>query len=95
MGGMGWWGLFVWRAHFAGRITCSFHTHAYLARNSLCFERAEWDGGVQMDGEWILMGGKFLCGGRTLLGGLHARFARMHIWSVIRFAQTVQTKTRS
>lgn len=48
-----------------------------------------------MDGEWILMGGKFLCGGRTLLGGLHARFARMHIWSVIRFAQTVQTKTRS
>ncbi|HHH5726999.1 TPA: hypothetical protein ACP2SF_000844 [Listeria innocua] len=32
------------------------------------------------------MGGKFLCGGRTLLGGLHARFARMHIWSVIRFA---------
>lgn len=48
-----------------------------------------------MDGGWILMGGKFLCGGRTLLGGLHARFARMHIWSVIRFAQTVQTKTRS
>ncbi|EBB5847731.1 hypothetical protein MY43_11965 [Listeria monocytogenes] len=27
-----------------------------------------------------------LCGGRTLLGGLHARFARMHIWPVTRFA---------
>ncbi len=24
--------------------------------------------------------------GRTLLEGLHARFARMHIWPVIRFA---------
>ncbi|WP_239986258.1 hypothetical protein [Listeria monocytogenes] len=23
-----------------------------------------------------------LCGGRTLLEGLHARFARMHIWAV-------------
>lgn len=36
-----------------------------------------------------------LCGGRTLQEGLHARFARMHIWAVIRFAQTAQTKTRS
>ncbi|HAO5828245.1 TPA: hypothetical protein IP916_002849 [Listeria monocytogenes] len=27
-----------------------------------------------------------LCGGRTLQEGLHARFARMHIWAVIRFA---------
>lgn len=48
-----------------------------------------------MDGGRILMGGKFLCGGRTLLEGLHTRFARMHIWAVIRFAQTAQTKTRS
>ncbi|WP_242144949.1 hypothetical protein [Listeria monocytogenes] len=23
-----------------------------------------------------------MCGGRTLLEGLHARFARMHIWAV-------------
>ncbi len=30
--------------------------------------------------------GKLLCGGRTFLEGLHARFARMHIWPVIRFA---------
>lgn len=29
-----------------------------------------------------------LCGGRNLLEGLHARFACMHIWAVIRFAQT-------
>ncbi|HHR3132562.1 TPA: hypothetical protein ACSY5G_13720, partial [Listeria monocytogenes] len=48
--------------------------------------RAEWDGGVQMDGGRILMGWKFLCGGRTLQEGLHARFTRMHIWAVIRFA---------
>ncbi|WP_241532216.1 hypothetical protein [Listeria monocytogenes] len=27
-----------------------------------------------------------MCGGRTLQEGLHARFARMHIWAVIRFA---------
>ncbi|MBC2143612.1 hypothetical protein HCA89_14955 [Listeria innocua] len=66
-----------------------------FGRNSLCFERSEWDGVVQMDGGRILMGGKFLCGGRTLLEGLHTRFARMHIWAVIRFAQTAQTKTRS
>lgn len=39
--------------------------------------------------------GKLLCGGRTLQEGLHARFARMHIWAVIRFAQTAQIKTRS
>ncbi|EAC2632571.1 hypothetical protein GD462_14105 [Listeria monocytogenes] len=32
--------------------------------------------------------GKLLCGGRTFLEGLHARFARMHIWAVICFAQT-------
>ncbi|HAC3176874.1 TPA_asm: hypothetical protein GZK45_12005 [Listeria innocua] len=38
------------------------------------FEWAEWDGG------------DFLCGGRTLLEGLHARFTRMHIWLVTRFA---------
>ncbi|HAC3690004.1 TPA_asm: hypothetical protein GZO52_14230 [Listeria monocytogenes] len=30
--------------------------------------------------------GERLCGGRTLQEGLHARFARMHIWAVIRFA---------
>lgn len=28
----------------------------------------------------------FLFGGSALLEGLHARFARMHIWLVIRFA---------
>ncbi|HAC0931616.1 TPA_asm: hypothetical protein GY089_05290 [Listeria monocytogenes] len=39
-----------------------------------------------MDGGRILMGWKFLCGGRILREGLHARFARMHIWAVIRFA---------
>nr|WP_260450964.1 hypothetical protein [Listeria marthii] len=27
-----------------------------------------------------------LCGGRSLQEGLHARFARMHIWDVTRFA---------
>ncbi|HHQ0344997.1 TPA: hypothetical protein ACSK5Y_001919, partial [Listeria innocua] len=27
-----------------------------------------------------------MCGGRTLREGLHARFARMHIWLVTRFA---------
>ncbi|UPH64142.1 hypothetical protein AB346_01430 [Listeria innocua] len=32
------------------------------------------------------MGRNFLCGGRTLREGLHTRFARMHIWAVIRFA---------
>ncbi|EPG1339483.1 hypothetical protein E1R21_002898, partial [Listeria monocytogenes] len=26
--------------------------------------------------------GERLCGGRTLQEGLHARFARMHIWAV-------------
>ncbi|HHR2709739.1 TPA: hypothetical protein ACSY61_14405, partial [Listeria monocytogenes] len=25
-----------------------------------------------------------MCGGRTLQEGLHARFARMHIWAVTR-----------
>nr|WP_260442645.1 hypothetical protein [Listeria farberi] len=34
------------------------------------------------------MGRKFLSGGRTLREGLHARFTRMYIWSVIRFART-------
>ncbi|EKG7761779.1 hypothetical protein O4I45_002749 [Listeria innocua] len=66
-----------------------------MARNSLCFERAEWECGFSVDGGRILMEDGSLCGGRTLREGLHARFARMHIWSVIRFAQTVQTKTRS
>ncbi|MCD2255061.1 hypothetical protein LAX73_14095 [Listeria marthii] len=27
-----------------------------------------------------------LCGGRSLQEGLHARFARMYIWDVTRFA---------
>ncbi|ECB9582251.1 hypothetical protein FLR18_12360 [Listeria monocytogenes] len=61
----------------------------------ICFERAEWDGGFSVDGGWILMEDDSLCGGRTLQEGLHARFARMHIWAVIRFAQTAQIKTRS
>ncbi|MGP5848662.1 hypothetical protein ACTXLM_14550, partial [Listeria monocytogenes] len=26
-----------------------------------------------------------MCGGRTLQEGLHARFARMHIWAVTRY----------
>ncbi|EIA7331145.1 hypothetical protein K7S56_002005 [Listeria monocytogenes] len=30
--------------------------------------------------------GERLSGGRTLQEGLHARFTRMHIWAVIRFA---------
>ncbi|EIB7757507.1 hypothetical protein K9J55_002378 [Listeria monocytogenes] len=42
--------------------------------------------GFSIDGGWILMEDDSLCGGRTLLGGLHARFARMDIWAVIRFA---------
>ncbi|HFF2553150.1 TPA: hypothetical protein ACGCAS_002863, partial [Listeria monocytogenes] len=29
----------------------------------------------------MLMLGERLCGGRTLQEGLHARFARMHIWA--------------
>ncbi|EAF5833168.1 hypothetical protein AK898_13570 [Listeria monocytogenes] len=57
--------------------------YVYLSFNSLHFER---ECGFQVDGGWILFGWKFLCGGRTLLKGLHARFARMHIWPVIRFA---------
>ncbi|MCD2225291.1 hypothetical protein LAX75_12665 [Listeria cossartiae] len=32
------------------------------------------------------MGDDSLCGGRSLLEGLHDRFARMYIWPVIRFA---------
>ncbi|CUL08783.1 hypothetical protein LM701337_40162 [Listeria monocytogenes] len=76
----------MWWTHFTGRITCSLCSHAYLGRNSFCFERAEWDGGVQMDGGRILMGWKFLCGGRILREGLHVRFTRMHIWPVTRFA---------
>nr|WP_233420495.1 hypothetical protein [Listeria innocua] len=32
------------------------------------------------------MGRNFLCGGRGLREGLYTRFARMHIWAVIRFA---------
>ncbi|HGE6566967.1 TPA: hypothetical protein ACGB56_002854, partial [Listeria monocytogenes] len=28
-----------------------------------------------------MMLGERLCGGRTLQEGLHARFARMHIWA--------------
>ncbi|MBM5718938.1 hypothetical protein D8X84_13340 [Listeria innocua] len=31
-----WMEVFVWRAHFTGRITYSFHSYAYLGRNSLC-----------------------------------------------------------
>lgn len=42
--------------------------------------------GFSIDGGWILMEEESSCGGRTLQGGLHARFARMHIWGVIRFA---------
>ncbi len=42
--------------------------------------------GFSIDGGWILMEDDSLCGGRTLQEGLHARFARMHIWAVIRFA---------
>ncbi|HHT6392741.1 TPA: hypothetical protein ACSZGF_12670 [Listeria monocytogenes] len=57
-----------------------------MGRNSFCFERAEWDGGVQMDGGRILMGWKFLCGGRILREGLHVRFILMLIWSVTLFA---------
>ncbi|WP_346417795.1 hypothetical protein [Listeria monocytogenes] len=30
--------------------------------------------------------GERLCGGRILREGLHARFTRMHIWPVTRFA---------
>ncbi|GAB1492228.1 hypothetical protein VFC2021_20120 [Listeria innocua] len=33
-----------------------------------------------------------LCGGRTFLEGLHARFARMHIWPVTRFASNGPNK---
>ncbi|EAE6431298.1 hypothetical protein BE875_12165 [Listeria monocytogenes] len=46
----------------------------------------EWECGFSIDGGRILMLGERLCGGRTLQEGLHARFARMHIWAVIRFA---------
>ncbi|WP_430522141.1 hypothetical protein, partial [Listeria monocytogenes] len=35
--------------------------------------------------------GERLCGGRTLREGLHARFARMHIWPVTRFASNRAT----
>lgn len=48
--------------------------------------------GFSIDGGWILMEDDSLCGGRTLLGGLHARFARMHIWPVTRFASNGPNK---
>ncbi len=46
----------------------------------------EWECGLSIDGGRILMLGERLCGGRTLQEGLHARFTRMHIWPVTRFA---------
>ncbi|MBM5718937.1 hypothetical protein D8X84_13335 [Listeria innocua] len=73
-------GALYWKDYMLALLVCIF------GRNSLCFERAEWDGWFQVDGGWILVGGGFLCGGRSLRGGLHARFARMHIWLVTRFA---------
>ncbi|HHT5964263.1 TPA: hypothetical protein ACSZCG_14665, partial [Listeria monocytogenes] len=33
-----------------------------------------------------------MCGGRTLQEGLHARFARMHIWSVTRYTSNGPNK---
>ncbi|EAF4013486.1 TPA: hypothetical protein LCR19_002958 [Listeria monocytogenes] len=45
----------------------------------------EWECGFSIDGGWILMEDDSLCGGRTLQEGLHARFARMHIWAVTRY----------
>lgn len=66
----------------------------YLGRN-LLYSNGRMECGFSIDGGWILMEDDSLCGGRTFLEGLHARFARMHIWAVIRFAQTAQTKTRS
>ncbi|EKY8344554.1 hypothetical protein RDV36_001440 [Listeria monocytogenes] len=33
-----------------------------------------------------------MCGGRTLQEGLHARFTRMHIWPVTRFASNGPNK---
>ncbi|EAG0205630.1 hypothetical protein A7G13_13120 [Listeria monocytogenes] len=43
-----------------------------------------WGFRLRVDGFYLE--GKLLCGGRTLLGGLHARFVCMDIWAVIRFA---------
>lgn len=44
----------------------------------------EWEYGFSIDGGWILVEDDSLCSGRTLQEGLHARFARMHIWAVTR-----------
>lgn len=68
--------------------------YVHLGCNSLC-SNGRMECGFSIDGGWILMEDDSLCGGRTLQEGLHARFARMHIWAVIRFAQTAQIKTRS
>ncbi|EBF5162986.1 hypothetical protein FH009_08745 [Listeria monocytogenes] len=59
--------------------------YVYLGRNLLC-SNGRMECGFSIDGGWILMEDDSLCGGRTLLGGLHARFVCMDIWAVIRFA---------
>ncbi len=48
--------------------------------------------GFSIDGGWILMEDDSLCGGRTLQEGLHARFARMHIWAVTRYTSNGPNK---
>ncbi|WP_431522710.1 hypothetical protein [Listeria monocytogenes] len=35
-----------------------------------------------------------LCSGRTVQEGLHARFARMHIWSITRYTSNGQMGMR-
>ncbi len=52
----------------------------------------EWECGVSIDGGWILVEDDSLCGGRTLQEGLHARFARMHIWAVTRYTSNGPNK---
>ncbi len=52
----------------------------------------EWEYGFSIDGGWILVEDDSLCSGRTLQEGLHARFARMHIWSVTRYTSNGPNK---
>ncbi|CUK34340.1 conserved hypothetical protein [Listeria monocytogenes] len=52
----------------------------------------EWEYGFSIDGGWILVEDDSLCGGRTLQEGLHARFARMHIWAVTRYTSNGPNK---
>lgn len=64
----------------------------YLGCNSVWFERVNGNVGFQVDGGWILFGREAVVWRRTFLEGLHARFARMHIWAVTRYTSNGPNK---